>query len=119
MVQILIDGVATNLKFFESLKSYCSQCELPKLISIGSCGLHILYVAFRSGTETTSWQLKVILKSALNLLDESPLRSDDFTSHTENNEYPLFFCARPWVEVTPVAERLLPILSNIVKTIKF
>ena len=47
-------GQAANLKFLEKLKLYRSHCELPKLINIGSCGLHITQGAFNSGTEATS-----------------------------------------------------------------
>ena len=44
---------AINLKFFESFKMYHSQCELPKLINIGTSWLHEVHGAFKSGTEAT------------------------------------------------------------------
>ena len=62
MALVLMDGPAANLKFFESLKSYCLQCEFPKLFNIGSWGLHIFHEAFKSGAEAISCQLKAILK---------------------------------------------------------
>lgn len=37
-----MDGPATKLKFFESLKSYRLQRQLPKLINIGSCGIYFM-----------------------------------------------------------------------------
>ena len=49
-----MDGPATNLKFSESLKSYRSEWELPKLINIGTCGLCIIHGAFKFGTEATN-----------------------------------------------------------------
>lgn len=87
-----MDGPATSLKFFESLKSYRSQCELPKLFNINSCGHHIINRVFRSGTEATIWQLKPILRSSFNQLHESPVQRDDFTSHPGSNKFPMFFC---------------------------
>lgn len=59
-----------------------SQCELPKLTNIGSCGLHIFHGAFKSGDKATSWELKEILKSAFTLLHGSPAQRDYFTSHS-------------------------------------
>ena len=73
IAQISMDVPTTNLKFFESFKMYHSQFELPKLISIGRCGPHILHGAFKSGTEATSWELKRTLKNAFNLLHGSPV----------------------------------------------
>ena len=52
--QLLMDGSATNLKFSESLKSYRSEWELPKLINIGTCGLYIIHGAFKFRTEATN-----------------------------------------------------------------
>ena len=85
MAHILIDSPATDLKFLESLKSCRCQYELPKLIKIGSCPLHIIHGVFKSGTEATSSQLKAILKSVFNLLHESATRREDFTSRTGSN----------------------------------
>ena len=42
IVQVFMDGPATKLKFFESLKSYRLQRQLPKLINIGSCGIYFM-----------------------------------------------------------------------------
>ena len=41
-------------------------------MNIGSCGLHIIHGAFKSGTEATNRQLKAILKSILPILHDSP-----------------------------------------------
>lgn len=93
-----MDGPATSLKFFESLKSYRLQCESPKLFDINICSLHITHGVFRSGTEATIWQLKPILKSSFNQLHESPVQRDHFTSHPGGNKFPMFFCTTRLVE---------------------
>ena len=93
MAQISMDGSATDVKFFESLKAYSSQSDLPKLMNISSCGLHIIHGAFKSGTEAASWQLKATLKSVLHLLHDSPAQRGDFTSPTRSNEFRLLFHA--------------------------
>lgn len=85
-------GSATNVKFFEILKAFSSQSDLPKLMNISSCGLHLIHGAFKS--EATSWQLEGTLESVLHLLHDSPAQRGDFTSSTRVNEFPLLLYAK-------------------------
>lgn len=61
-------------------------------MNIGSCGLHIIHGAFKSGTEAANRQLKATLKSVLPILHDSPAQRGDFTTPTRINEFPLLFC---------------------------
>ena len=47
-----MDGPSVKLKFHRDLQSSCEEQELPTLIDIGSCGLHIIYGAFKTGAES-------------------------------------------------------------------
>ena len=51
MTQLSLDGPNTNWKVLELINSQCSDLEIPTLIDIGSCGLHVIHGAFRTGVE--------------------------------------------------------------------
>lgn len=59
-----MDGPNTNWKFIESLKRYPLENEQRQLIDIGSCGLHIIHRAFKTGSESNNWELKKVLEVA-------------------------------------------------------
>ena len=63
MLQMSIDGSAANLKFFNALMNYHSECELLQLINIGSCSLHTLHRVLKTAFESTPWKIKQTLKS--------------------------------------------------------
>ena len=40
-----------------------SENEFPSVINIGSCGLHVVHGAFRTGFQSVDWYLQKILKA--------------------------------------------------------
>ena len=58
-MQISMDGPATNL-LQERAES---DLDLPILINLGSCGIHVVHGGFKSGVEATGWQLDSLLRS--------------------------------------------------------
>ena len=68
MLQISMDGPSTNWKFFNELSKYRCDCEL---IDIGSCGIHIMHGAFKTGAESTSWDIKSVLKGSYQILHDT------------------------------------------------
>lgn len=52
-----------NLKFLEILKKSREESDLPKLIVIGSCNLHVLYCFSKTGVESTGWITKSLLET--------------------------------------------------------
>jgi hypothetical protein len=59
LIQVSMDGPNVNLKFLRDLKTDRSivNPEIPSLIDIGTCGLHVIHGAFRSGFESTGWKI--------------------------------------------------------------
>jgi len=117
LTQISMDGPNVNHKFY---KDFCSdrallEPELPLLFDIGTCGLHVVHGAFRTGFESTGWKLDVILKSLWYLFNESPARMDDYKRITGCNVFPLQFCGTRWLDDRKVAERALSCWENITK----
>ena len=91
MIQISVDGLSTNWKFMESLKRNRLENEQSQLIEIASCGLYIVHRPYKTGAESTDWELKKILKGTFTLPHDSPARRDDYISLTGSNTFPLFF----------------------------
>ena len=76
------------------------------LIDIAMCGIHIVNGAFKTGAESTSWDLKGVLKGSYQLLHDTPARRDDYTSINGSGTYPLSFCATRWIKDKTVADCL-------------
>ena len=84
------------------------------MINIGSCNLHIVHGAFKSGFESTDWEMKKVLKGCYQILRDSPACRADYITITKSNIFPLAFCSTRWIEDRPVADRLLEMRPEIV-----
>ena len=63
IIQISMDGPNVNWRFFDEIVKWRNEMEMNPLINLGSCRLHILHGAFKSGIEATDWSMaKLILK---------------------------------------------------------
>ena len=102
-----MDGPSVNLKFYDKLVKFRQECELPQLINIGICGLHVNHGALKTGIEKTEWDIKKTMKGSFHVLHDTPARRSDYSSVTGSDVFPLFFCALRWVEDKPVADRLI------------
>ena len=64
MVKVSMDGPNVNWKLYESIVEERNQNDdYPALIDIGSCSLHVLHGAFRSGVQKTKWGIDGVLKA--------------------------------------------------------
>ena len=96
-----------------------AEHQLPKLVNIGSCSLHIIHSAFKTGAESTNWAIKSTFKGAFHFLHDTPARRNDYISVTGSSKFPLFFCGTRWVEDKAVADRLVDIWENIVNLVRY
>ena len=55
LIQISMDGPNTNWKLLDELikDRTISDPEIPQLINVGSCGLHVVHGAFKAGANAT------------------------------------------------------------------
>ena len=67
---------------------HCEK-DYPKIIDIGSCSLHVLHGAFKSGVEAADWFLNEILKAVQKIFDDSPARRDTYIKIFDVDEFPL------------------------------
>ena len=93
LYQISMDGLNVNLKFFKEFSADFKEDNSHFLVDIGSCSLHIVQDAFKTGAEKSEWGLKKFLKAAYTILHDSPARREDYESVTGSSKYPLNFCA--------------------------
>lgn len=114
-----MDGPNVNKKEFKDdlVEREASDLDLPCLIDLGTCGLHVVHGVFRRGFENTGWKLDRILKSLLQLFNESPARIQDYTQITGSIMFPSQFGGGKWIENCSVAERAISIWENIKKYI--
>ena len=82
MVQISMDGPSVNWKFFDIVKKQLADEHGVILINIGSCGLHIMHSAFKTGAQSTKWEISSFLSSLYYLFKDSPARREDFQKIT-------------------------------------
>ena len=99
--------------------SALSEKEQNNLIHIGSCSLHIMHGAFKTGAESSGWNMKAIPKGLFTFLHDTPARRKDYISITGEERFPLVFCATRWVEDTVVADQLIEIWDSIIKIVRY
>lgn len=118
MVQVSMDGPPTNWKFYEDLVQQRNSEDIPVLLNMGSCSLHVIHGAFKRGAQMTGWNVDSFLRSLHYLFHDAPARAEDFVQITGSNQLPLRFCATRWLEDTPVAERAISLWPHIDKYVK-
>ena len=78
LAQVSVDGPNINRKIYDKLVEERGENEhLPGLINVGSCGLHVVYGAFRSGAQKTKWGVKSIVKALYKLFDGCPAKREE------------------------------------------
>lgn len=116
MLQISMDGPSTNWKFLDLLEHDREESDpnIPSLINIGSCGLHIVHRAFKHGATTAGWKIDGVLPYVYNCFHDSPARREDYLEANDGNAlFGLKFCSTFWLEDVQVAERSIQIWPNV------
>ena len=91
-IQLLMDGPSVNWNVLSEIKKEREEAGLSKLVNIGSCNLHVVPGALKSATESTSWNLKNIMKGTYQVLKDSPAHHEDYISITGSTVFVLQFC---------------------------
>ncbi|XP_051794672.1 uncharacterized protein LOC127530885 isoform X2 [Acanthochromis polyacanthus] len=108
LLSISMDGPNVNLKMLELFqREYAEPHGDAQLIRVGSCGLHTLLNAMKSGFAT--WEVDKLLRAMHYMFHNVPARREDYTATTGSSTFPRSFCGHRWVENVPVAERAVDI----------
>ena len=101
-----MDGPNINWKMLDLIVEDRNSNETyPNLLDVGSCSLHVVHGAFRTGMKQIGWGIDLLLKSLYSHLHETPARGEDYTKMTGSEVFPLQFCGHRWLEDRRVAER--------------
>ena len=68
-----MEGPNVNWKFYEHIVSE-REDDLPSLINIGSCNLHVVNGGFKIGAGSINWKLKKILKACSTIFHNTPVK---------------------------------------------
>lgn len=112
IIQISMDGPNVNLKFFNDLQKDFSENQNRSLLILGSCGLHVVSGSFKTGIESTDWDLISFLRALHNYFKDRPARRADYNAIFDT-DCPLKFCGTRWLENIDVAKRAREILPNV------
>ncbi|KAK3914496.1 Purine nucleoside phosphorylase DeoD-type [Frankliniella fusca] len=114
LLQISMDGPTVN---FKMLKDY--QQELKEdyggnsMVDLGSCGLHVVHGAFKTGVNAVQWDLKEFLIGLHYLFYKSPARRGHFTKITSSEVFPIPFCFTRWIENDKAGSRAIAMLPHL------
>lgn len=80
LLSISMDGPMVNWKFLRIFQADKSQVDpdVPKMINLGSCGLHVVHGSFQNGEKETGWKVRDVLRALWQLFHDPPARRDDF-----------------------------------------
>ena len=115
LLQVSMDGPNVNWKFYTDLTKERNSEELPQLLNIGSCGLHIVHGGLQKGVNESGWKLGHLMRSLWQLFHDTPAWREDFVKLSVSTVFPLKFCPHRWVEDVVVAERAHQMWPNIKK----
>jgi len=114
--QVSMDGPNVNFKFFDNLQKHiATEFQNKQILNIGSCSLHTVHNAFKSGCEASSWEIDDFLSSLYYLFKDSPARREDFLVVSETGIFPKKFVKHRWLENVPTVERAIKLIPDLQK----
>ena len=84
LLQITMDGPRVNWKLLPLLNEdrQKEDADLPQLLNVGSCSLHVVHEAFCTGCQCNDWKIDCFLRALWYLFNDSPTGREDFTAVT-------------------------------------
>ena len=112
LLQISLDGPSVNWKTHDLLFTSIEEKIHKTMLNIGSCGLHIVHNAFRSGSMETSWEVGQTLSHLTGYLRTHQL---GVTTLWQSLDHlcPKQFSSHRWVENVTVVERALEMWPHV------
>ena len=108
-----MDGPNVNWAFYTEICNDRAVKCLSKLLPTDSCGLHSIHGSFKTGANSTGWNINKILKALHQILHDTPVRRVDYIEVTGSATFPLPFCGTRWVDDEKVAVRAINIWNDV------
>lgn len=118
VLQLSMDGPNVNIKVLRDLKEELrdnNDVTDPVIFDLGTCGIHTMHNAFKTGIKASKWNIIEFLRSIYNLFKDVPARRADYTyySASGSSKFPKKFCAVRWLQNIEVSQRALDILPDL------
>ena len=115
-----MDGPNVSCKLHELCMEHTVAVDVhtPKLLNVGSCSLHSVHNAFKTGAHASGWGVESVLSALHWLFSDSPARREGYTTITCSQIFPLKYYKHRWLENVPVAQRALDIWPNVCSYVK-
>ena len=78
MLQLSLDRPKMNWRVLGLWNSFRGEKEWNDLLNIGSCGLHAIHGAFKTGVKATKWDIEQILRSMWKIFHDSPTQRQTY-----------------------------------------
>jgi len=88
-LQLSMDGPNVKWNVLELLQQERAKEERPEIVNIGSCGLHIVHGAFKTGIQTSERNIVKILKAIWQIFHDSLARRETYIRICESDEFSL------------------------------
>ncbi|KAE8740587.1 hypothetical protein FOCC_FOCC013887 [Frankliniella occidentalis] len=117
LLMIAMDGPNVNFKFLREISVHLTagDPDKPKLLEMGSCGLHVVHNSFKEGVKATGWGLVTYLRATYNVFKDVPARRAKYTEWTGSKKFPSKYCAVRWLNNAATADRGRDILPNMIE----
>ncbi|KAE8742847.1 hypothetical protein FOCC_FOCC005271, partial [Frankliniella occidentalis] len=116
LLMISLDGPSVNFKFLKELQVHLKGehgPDEPILLLMGSCGLHVVHNAFKTGVNAAGWGIVGYLRATYNVFKDVPARRSKYTLWTGSTKFPQKYCAVRWLNNASVADTGRKILPNL------
>ena len=94
LLHVSMDDPNVNWAFFSELRNYRAENNMTKLLTTGSCVIHSIHGAFKTGENKADWNVKKLLKALHQILDDTTASYADCTNVTGRQQFPLPLCDR-------------------------
>ena len=74
---------------FDSLQKHEEKVECYSLLNVGSCGLHMVHGAYKTGVQKSGLDIHKILKAMWKIFQDSPARRETYSRISETDVFPL------------------------------
>lgn len=98
MIQLSLDGPNVNLKLFRDLRKQLTLTGKSKLLDTGTCTLHIVNGAYKTGHSKAKWLVNDFLRNIYYFFYKFPSRRAAYKKFGKSEVFPKKFCAVRWLE---------------------
>ena len=78
-----------------------------------------MHGSVKTAFDKSNMKIKETLKYGFQFLHNFPARREDYECVSGSAKYPFYYCATRWVENKLVAERMIEVWPNLIKSINF